>query len=157
MRVRLTRKLAQRVDGIDLSPFREGDVLDVSVREAELLVAEGWAVPVSSQSNRDVRRRSAALGRAEAADTQRATNKRRLQALQHALDDHRFEPHQDRRLEDRIRDELHDTHTRIVDPSPDVPVESASGESAPKAATSSPSTDRRRRTRRSRISRHNHE
>ena len=45
MRVWLTRKLAQRVDGIDLSDREVGDVLDLSPREAALLVAEEYARP----------------------------------------------------------------------------------------------------------------
>ena len=113
MRVRLTRKLAQRVDGIDLSRYREGDLLDLSKREAQLLVAEGWAVRAGSRSDREVRGRSAASVRAEAADMQRA-NHRRLQRVQRALDHQRFEPHADRRLEDRIRDDLQDERARIV-------------------------------------------
>ena len=47
MKVRLTRKLAQLVDGIDLSSAREGDTLELSVDQAKMIVAEGWAVPVS--------------------------------------------------------------------------------------------------------------
>jgi len=41
--VRLTRKLAEMVDGIDLSQFRVGDRVVVTAREAALLTAEGWA------------------------------------------------------------------------------------------------------------------
>jgi hypothetical protein len=43
MRVRLTRKLAERIDGVDLSGRRVGDVLDLDPVEARLLVAETWA------------------------------------------------------------------------------------------------------------------
>jgi hypothetical protein len=45
MKVRLTRKLAERLDGIDVSSRQVGDVLDLTAREAGLLVAERWAVP----------------------------------------------------------------------------------------------------------------
>lgn len=41
--VRLTRKLAEVIDGIDLSSKRVGDLLELTPREAETLVAEGWA------------------------------------------------------------------------------------------------------------------
>lgn len=44
MRIRLTRKLANVVDGLDLSGHRVGDVFDVSARDARILIAEGWAV-----------------------------------------------------------------------------------------------------------------
>lgn len=120
MRVRLTRKLAQRVDGIDLSNYREGDVLDISKREAQLLMAEGWAVRAGSRSDHEVRRRSAASVRAEADNMQRA-NRRRLQRVQRALDHQRFEAHADRRSEDRIRDELQDERARIVNAPPSQP------------------------------------
>ena len=44
MRVQLLRKLAEMIDGIDLSAYRLGDILDLAQSEAALLVAEGWAV-----------------------------------------------------------------------------------------------------------------
>jgi hypothetical protein len=43
MAVRLTRKLADMIDGIDLSASRVGDVLHLPWRGAWLLIAEGWA------------------------------------------------------------------------------------------------------------------
>jgi len=46
MRVRLTRKLATCLDGVDLSAHHCGDVFEMPHHEAELLIAEGWAVPV---------------------------------------------------------------------------------------------------------------
>jgi hypothetical protein len=45
MRVRLTRKHAERIDGIDLKGCEPGDLLNLPPDEARLLVAEGWAVP----------------------------------------------------------------------------------------------------------------
>ena len=45
VRVRLTRKLADRIDGVDISGHRVGDTLSLPTRDAELLVAEGWAIP----------------------------------------------------------------------------------------------------------------
>ena len=48
LRVRLTRRLAECVDGIDLSERRVGDVLDLSPHDGELLIAEGWATAVAS-------------------------------------------------------------------------------------------------------------
>jgi hypothetical protein len=42
-RIRLTRKFAERIDGIDLSQRRTGEIMDVSSRDARLLMAEGWA------------------------------------------------------------------------------------------------------------------
>jgi hypothetical protein len=44
MKVRLTRKLADVIDGIDVSAYQVGDVLDLPIPEATLLVAEQWAI-----------------------------------------------------------------------------------------------------------------
>ena len=44
MRVQLIKKLAEMLDGIDLSAHQRGDILDLTRSEAALLVAEGWAV-----------------------------------------------------------------------------------------------------------------
>ena len=43
IRVRLTRKLAERLNDIDLSGRTVGDVLELSDRHAMILLAEGWA------------------------------------------------------------------------------------------------------------------
>jgi hypothetical protein len=44
MGVRLIKKFAERLDGIDLSAYKPGDTLDLEPSEAALLLAEGWAV-----------------------------------------------------------------------------------------------------------------
>jgi hypothetical protein len=44
-KVRLTRKFADRLDGVDLSRAQAGEQIEVTQHEAELLIAEGWAVP----------------------------------------------------------------------------------------------------------------
>jgi hypothetical protein len=45
MRVRLVRKLAQKIDGIDLQGREVGDTLDLPSLEAGILIAEEWAAP----------------------------------------------------------------------------------------------------------------
>jgi len=45
MKVVLTRKLADAMDGVDVAAYQVGDVLDLSAAEARLLVAERWATP----------------------------------------------------------------------------------------------------------------
>jgi hypothetical protein len=96
MRVRLTRKLAECVDGVDLSENREGDILTLSAREAELLIAEGWAVRVTHRSASEIRDRSFATAkRAQAADGAQPRA---------------------RRPNPRVHEELHDVHERIVTP-----------------------------------------
>ncbi|HXD19754.1 MAG TPA: hypothetical protein VN654_22220 [Vicinamibacterales bacterium] len=52
MRVRLTRKLAQRLDGVDLRSFHVGDILNLPQTDARLLLAEGWAVPERRMADR---------------------------------------------------------------------------------------------------------
>jgi hypothetical protein len=44
MRIRLTQKLAERVDGIDLTGVGVGDVLELPDWQALCLIREGWAV-----------------------------------------------------------------------------------------------------------------
>jgi hypothetical protein len=43
MRVRLIRKLADEIDGIDLSQRQVGDTIDLPRLQGHLLIAEGWA------------------------------------------------------------------------------------------------------------------
>jgi hypothetical protein len=43
MKVLLTKKLAECIDGVDLSDYQVGDVLDLPARQARLLLAEQWA------------------------------------------------------------------------------------------------------------------
>lgn len=45
MKVRLTRKYADRIDDIDLSGRNVGEVLDLPYQQARLLVLEEWALP----------------------------------------------------------------------------------------------------------------
>ena len=48
MKIRLTKRFAQMINGVDLTRVRAGDVLDLSPRDAGILLAEGWALPVES-------------------------------------------------------------------------------------------------------------
>jgi len=45
--VRLTRKLANTLDGVDVSRASVGDVLNVSDEQGVALIAEGWAETAS--------------------------------------------------------------------------------------------------------------
>jgi hypothetical protein len=47
--VRLTAKLANVVNGLDVTQCEEGDVIDVADRDGQMLVAERWAKPVSRE------------------------------------------------------------------------------------------------------------
>ena len=47
MRVKLIRKFADVLNGIDLTEMRVGDVVDLKPQQAAMLVMEGWAEPVA--------------------------------------------------------------------------------------------------------------
>jgi hypothetical protein len=49
MQIRLTRKFATVINGVDLSRYRVGEVLDLRQRDAQILVDEGWATFLDSQ------------------------------------------------------------------------------------------------------------
>ena len=49
--VRLTRKLATVLNGVDLSKFSVGDVLLLPESVAAMLIAEGWAESVAEKSS----------------------------------------------------------------------------------------------------------
>jgi hypothetical protein len=58
MRVRLTRKLAHRLNSVDLSRHAVGDVVDLPTPNAEMLIEEGWAVLADGAVNARPSRRS---------------------------------------------------------------------------------------------------
>jgi len=60
MKVRLVRKLADCLDGIDVTGCAVGDWLDLAPADAILLVAEGWAAPEEDSGAEDGRRMSRA-------------------------------------------------------------------------------------------------
>ena len=47
VRVRLIRKIAEHVDGVDVTGHAVGETFELTSAEAALLVAEGWAVLAS--------------------------------------------------------------------------------------------------------------
>jgi len=147
MRVRLTRKLAECVDGVDLSSYREGDVLALDRHEAELLLAEGWARPLSRGPSPEIRARSALPTRTEAADSPRGVNYQRLRQLQRTVDRSRFESHAHRRVEDRMLEELHDAQARVVNADASETVERASVATNEAIASNSPPKSETRRRR----------
>jgi len=52
VKVRITKKFAEFIDGVDLTDSRVGDVIDVPVTDASLLLAERWAVPANDITQR---------------------------------------------------------------------------------------------------------
>ena len=68
MLVKLMRKLAERLDDVDLSRSDVGDVLDVSEREGKILIAEGWAVPAAKRERGQRKHSRVPLPLAKASD-----------------------------------------------------------------------------------------
>ena len=68
--VRLLRKYAANIDGVSLEDAVVGDRLDLSPRDANILIAEGWAV------HADDERLERLLPRALAADSTRRSRKK---------------------------------------------------------------------------------
>ena len=50
MKVRLTKKYAEQINGIDLHGRDIGDVLELPPEKARLVVAEEWAIPERRES-----------------------------------------------------------------------------------------------------------
>ena len=58
VRIRLTRKLADELNGLDLRPFHVGQVIDLADPLARMLMAERWAeeaIPLDWSSTADDR------------------------------------------------------------------------------------------------------
>jgi hypothetical protein len=62
IRIRLTRKLAAFLNGVDLSAFRVGDVRELPNASAAMLIAEGWGEPAPTRSTAVLRKRLALPG-----------------------------------------------------------------------------------------------
>ena len=115
MRIRLTRKLADYLDGVDLSACKEGDVVELSDHDAELLIAEGWATPGDdprpAPDEKTLAKEHASVGH-DAPSLAAA-----LEHLHRACEDiahHRLPAHEHRRAEDRIREEIHDERSTTI-------------------------------------------
>ena len=114
MWVRLTRRLADCIDGVNLSAHQVGDVFEVTRHEAELLVAEAWAVLSTSaerpfRSRRPVRSNGANVDR-----RQLGPLAERLRKITNHINHQTFQHQDGRRAEDRIRDEWHDAHAKVI-------------------------------------------
>ena len=56
-RVRLVRKLAEMINGIDLSAARVGDEIELPEQDAQMLIAEGWAAYCLPERSKAIVRR----------------------------------------------------------------------------------------------------
>ena len=61
MRVRIVRKLADRVDGIDLTNYGVGEVIELPETDGRLIIAEQWAEFARRET--DLERHDAAAAR----------------------------------------------------------------------------------------------
>jgi len=116
MRICLLRKLADRLDGIDVSGCREGDVIDLALAEAELLIAEGWALPLRRQRD-EVPATSLPTVRTVAADQGQGRVAEQLRRVREAINTPQRERQDRRRAEDHMREELRDSRSIVVDES----------------------------------------
>ena len=87
MWVRLTRRLANWIDGVNLAAHQVGDVLEVTAHDGGLLIAEEWAV-LTPEPRRPL------ISPMTSSDLLRS--------------DHPREGQEQRRAEDRFREELRD-------------------------------------------------
>lgn len=111
MKVRLIRKLANFLDGIDVRGAGEGDTLDLPPRKAALLIAERWASPVS---NGEIRAHSSGQAPHVATDRRPRVAGDRLDRLRQQIALRHGAGSELRRAEDRIREELHDERARVI-------------------------------------------
>ena len=63
--VRLVRKYAEMIDGVNLKHTSVGDQLELTRREANILIAEGWAVHAEERRGRALPQRSLAADRSQ--------------------------------------------------------------------------------------------
>jgi hypothetical protein len=99
MRIRLVQKLAETIDGVDISDYAVGDVIDLHVDEARLLVAERWAIPLDLDGRTDAPRR---------------TPLDQLRRASRRIEQQGFKLPYGRRREDVFVDELHDARARTI-------------------------------------------
>jgi hypothetical protein len=90
--------LANQIDGVNLAGHEVGDVLEVTPHDAQLLIAEEWAIPTTE------------LCRLVAS---RMTSSDILHLLRENTDQPRRVQEQ-RRAEDRFREELRDSRATII-------------------------------------------
>ena len=122
MWIRLTRKLANFLDGVDVSDRHAGDVFELPTCDAHLLIAEGWAeryIPVRQPGHFEERQSdtkdSFATAASQADALERLRRLREQPNRRHPVDV------ESRRVEDRIREELRDERAITITPKAIVP------------------------------------
>jgi hypothetical protein len=113
LRVELVRKLADYLDGIDVSNHQQGDIIDLPRHDARMLIAEGWALPFY-EATRVVRTYGTLLDSAVATDPIERRTVEQLRRFREQLESNRFDQQERRRAEDRIREELQDARATTL-------------------------------------------
>jgi hypothetical protein len=122
MWIRLTRKLADFLDGVDVSHRHAGDVFELPTCDAHLLIAEGWAeryIPVRQPGHFE--HRQSDTKDSFATDASPADARERLRRLREQPNRRHLVDVESRRLEDRIREELRDERAITITPKAIVP------------------------------------
>jgi hypothetical protein len=123
MQVRLTRKLADCIDGVDLRSHQVGEILDLPLHDAHLLIAEGWAEAyIAEVMPPDILPKlpetvTFASGRRARVSDLSSRVLRTIERLRQARVGHgqrRPSPLDRRRAEDAYREELRDSRARTV-------------------------------------------
>ena len=117
MWIRLTRKLADFLDGVDVSGRHAGDVFELPMCDAHLLIAEGWAeryIPV--RQPRDLEHGQSDTKDSFATDPSQADALERLRRLREQPNRRHLVDVERRRVEDRIREELRDERAITITP-----------------------------------------
>ena len=114
LRVELVRKLADYLDGIDVSNHRQGDIIELPRHDAQMLIAEGWAIPFYAVARRVVQRTGTLPNSVVAADPLEQRTLEQLRRFREQLETKRFGQAERRRAEDRIREELQDARARTL-------------------------------------------
>jgi hypothetical protein len=123
--VRLIRKVANYLDGIDVSRYSVGDIVELHALEAALLIAEGWAI--GEHTERAAEDRRAQSDRRQQAEPPRQPTPAiaglesgirhsvlRLRQMRDEIDQRRAAANLQRRAQDIIREELHDSRAKTI-------------------------------------------
>jgi len=117
MWIRLTRKLADFLDGVDVSNRRVGDVFELSTFEAHLLIAEGWAERYIFHGRAGELRSGQPTNDVPSIDSTGPSfveTLARLRRLREQMGRRHIVEVDRRRAEDRIRDELRDARAETI-------------------------------------------
>jgi hypothetical protein len=119
MLIRLTRKLADCLDGIDVSGRHVGDVFDLPTPEAKLLIAECWAERwIERHSSLDPRDEALTVPvgavPAQAIAESSAAVIDRIREVRRRLERQQSATLWRRRAEDRVREKLRDERSRVA-------------------------------------------